>query len=117
MDFNVKINHSFSLILFNDFSLHHSVLIILYGTDKAVFAGVLQPCIDHRLIGKNTAQAAEKTPHDKLNGIITPAPQCADRGAKMQHELFLLIKIHEHVSVHVFACVFVSVSVCVHGSS
>lgn len=38
--------------------------------------------------------------HDNLNSIAMP-PLWADRSATRQHELFLLIKIHEHVSVFV----------------
>lgn len=60
---------------------------------------VSQSCTDCELIQENTA------PHDKLNGVITPTLLCADRGATAQHDLFLFIKVHEHVSVYV--CVYV----------
>lgn len=43
---------------------------------------------------------ANTGPHGKLSSITLP-PLRADRSATRQHELFLLIKIHEHVSVFV----------------
>ncbi len=65
--FFAKISHSFSSFFsmvfpyttLSWFTVTPFKVLLLY-ISRAVSAGVLQPCIDRRLIGKNTAQAAER---------------------------------------------------------